>query len=251
MLGLFGLIKKNLDMQNKLPAKYYDEIPSSPVTSGCILYVDAINNTGSGHSNSATTWTPIIGSTAGTKVGSPIWHDDCVELDVNGFYFQKLTSNPSAVTYECVVKLVDAEATYIVSNIQSGGGGLYLRGDANPVLGFCADSSSGALFYKENMPASACVGKMLYLCGRADGTSIKFYDSLSNMTLTAPAVGLTGYTNAPFVVGYNPGNSGAPDSSADLYPGKKYLYSARVYNRALTDEEMKQNMLYDKARFNF
>ena len=39
MLSMFGLLKKNLELQDKLPAKWLDNVPESPVTSGCVCFI--------------------------------------------------------------------------------------------------------------------------------------------------------------------------------------------------------------------
>ena len=101
MQGLYGIIMNELKKQRKLPDKY--AYPDGPkiATSGCVLYADAINNNGGSHSNSATRWTPIIGSTKGIKVGSPTWTVNGLNTSNGGFYFQK-TTGMKAITAEAV-----------------------------------------------------------------------------------------------------------------------------------------------------
>ena len=250
MIGLYGIIKKDLDRQGKLPVKYYDEIPSSPVTSGCILYADALNNNGGSHSNNPSKWIPIIGSTRGTKVGSPIWHDDCLECTNEGYYFQKLTS-VSEFTYEAVFQLLTDNTYRLLSDTQDNGASLY---SITQPLSFGAWNKSINDYYvvaNLSKPRSYYVGKKCYVCGRVGSEGIKLYNSITNSTVhNAEVTSCDSRGSVPFAIGYEPTTNGNIQTTT-VYKANLYVYSVRVYNRSITDEEMKQNMLYDRARYNF
>lgn len=247
MFGLFGLLKKNLHDQGKLPVKYYDSIPDSPVTSGCVLYIDAINNNGGSHSNNPSRWVSIIGSN-GTKVGSPKWSSDALTtttLGSDGYRFAKLP-NYTEITVEAVVQLQNIGTARFITNIEGGGITLYSGATVPNRYGFqygASQSNAGKFI-------SASTLDRVYLCGRFSNGIAKAYCSKDNTLLSFEDNEPINTSVAPVAVGFNPSNSGSVQN--DGYSTAKFsIYSARIYTRAISDEEMYQNLLYERNRYNF
>ena len=249
MLGLYGLIRKELYTQDKLPLKYCD-VPDSPVLDKCFLYVDAINNTGNGHSNSATTWKNLMGGTNGTKVGSPKWEDDALVLSsaFQGFYFMK--STPASLTLEAVFDSTDAsQAGKIINNIESGGCAIY----ASPVqVGACVYNGSA---YINNSPLDIKPKKhyAAYTIDSSKSKAVLYSDSfLTKSELSSRFVHPSSSKLPPWTIGYNayyqsPWYYNGTDK--EQFIGK--IHSIRVHSRALSEDEIRKNMLYERNRYNF
>lgn len=256
MQGLFGLIKQELHKQDKLPMKYYD-VPSEPVKSGCTFYVDGINNNGGSHSNTTTSWIPIIGSVKGTKVGSVGWGDKCMIQTVpakGGYYFGRV-GKYAAATVEVVFK-TDGWAR-VFSNQESSGFSLYVSvlssGPLNPVFNTYNTNISGYTAIRSETIFSRSEDRIVYMCGRFSSDSIQIFDSKSkrNYTQSVKIAPLAG--TVPFAIGYNPTTGGSPEYPTHdaNFNGTLSVYAVRIYNRLLTDAEVEANMIYDKNRYGF
>lgn len=251
MLGLFNLIKHDLDRKNQLPLKYYD-IPKLPIVDRCTIYVDAINNTGNGHSNSATTWKNLKGSANGTRHGTAVWEDDALILSgSNGFYFSR--NSASKLTIECVCSassLNPEVGVHVVSCMNTGGSALGFNGRTSLFYAsaYDLDSKTNALTY---IPESH--SKKVYLALIIDGSNMVNYYANTNKNLTASIrYGYNSSTSqqAPWAIGYNPSRTGIPDSGQPQYFQGK-IHSVRIHSRALSPEELRKNCLYERKRYDF
>ena len=264
MLHISSFIKNDLDRQGKLPAKWHPELPDSPITDKCFIYVDAINNTGSGHSNSATSWKNLMGGTNGTKVGTVSWQDDALVLTrssstANGFRF--MVNNASAITMEAVFELA-AYPLYeagnglwegsILSCAQSGGANISCAGaHHNSLIACCVSSTASGSVNHFITGSNACpLNKKIYVAFTADQSEATAMSSLNSVYFKSPCKLKYTY-NTPWSVGFNP-NPNSPYYSTKGWGqlvGK--VYSVRVHSRVLTPDEIRKNMLYERNRYNF
>ena len=252
MIGLFGLIKHELIKQDKLPLKYY-EIPENPNTSNCVLYIDAINNNGGSHSNDINTWIPIIGSKNGTKAGSSVWKDDCLETSNSGYHFGKLPqSQLSEFTVEIVImKFAESNSTRtLFSCAESGGFHLYQSAaDNNLYFRIYSASSKEYEYVSVSSDPYFLLNTKSYIAVRFNQGKV-LWNSVNSQHLDTVKSSVCSYTTeAPLAVGYEPDETGAvqyPERSSSFR-----IYSMRFHTKALSDEEIKSNILYERNRYNF
>lgn len=256
MQGLFGLIKQELHKQDKLPMKYYD-VPSEPVKSGCIFYVDGINNNGGSHSNTTTKWTPIIGSVKGTKMGSVKWGDKCMiqTSPANGGYYFGTVGNYTNMTIEGVFQ-TDGFAR-IACNQDDAGFSFY---QATPTEGGRTypaitqwDTKTGVYVSAYSCGArNRYDNRIVYFCVRSTSSNVSLYTNLNKTWDHVKRSITTKASAAPLALGYNPESNGAiqlPEITDKI--GTCNIYAVRIYNRLLTDAEVEANMIYDKNRYGF
>ena len=210
---------------------------------GLIMHLDAINNTGEGdeqHSTSTNTWKDLSGNgNDGTiyninNTEDSGWKDNYLSLDGIDDYVSKrgITVDGENGTVEIVAKYIsgsymfrsDASGmrTYICSNYTVKGepymniffnGNLYNNLSSRVLKWYTVDATSSFVNYYNNVKSEE-----------------KNYTSTNDGTYVA--IGSFLATN--------------PDQLA-----KMNVYSVRVYNKPLTDEEVKHNYEIDRRRFNF
>lgn len=219
---------------------------------GLILWYDAIDNLGTGtHSETSTTWKDLsLTGNDGTLVS---FKNDSTsgwitENLINGL---KLSGNGEAVlinkidigeiTMEVVVKHDEhknsAKELYIISNVEAGGYGIawYPENLTNRTYVY----SSG---YK-GVTLNSSIGKKYYIASRAKSGKVilNSNDDVSETSLPGD-IGMT-KNDTYLVLGGNPSGT----NINGVYEGT--IYSVRVYNRVLTDEEIQKNYQIDKTRF--
>ena len=228
------------------------------IQDGLVLYLDGINNTGNGHSNTTTTWKDLSGNgndaTLYNMTNSTIsgWQEDGLRFDgVDDFATVDITSTPD-VTIEVIVKMNKQVSTdfYGIAGWQ------HWNADI-PRIGIFRNGEN-LQFYSTNAEESA---------GTSKKYNISDYDSIYYATLVSSASNKK-FVN--FINGIKVGNFsnvnvatletqhlfgiGDYANGSHQYEGVRSLngtiYSVRVYNRALTDAEIKHNQRIDKKRYN-
>lgn len=210
---------------------------------GLIMHLDAINNTGEGdgqHSATTNVWKDLSGNgNDGTiyninNTAESGWKDNYLSLDGVDDYVAKtgITVDGANGTIEIVAKYISGYymirsnasgmRTYIYSNRT-------IKGEPHTDIFFNSDTY---------VNLSSRVLKWYTV----DGTSyfVNYYNNVKseekNYTTTS---------NGTYI---------AIGSFQDAFPdqlAKMDVYSVRVYNRPLTDKEVKHNYGVDKRRFNF
>ena len=270
MLGLYGLVKRDLELKGILPDKFKEPSKIPPVIQdSCFLYVDAINNTGNGHNNNATSWknlmeTPDIPEMQlGTKYGSPTWKDNaCVLPGSSGWYFGKNRIEGELTMEFCgkfsATNYYNTAATlvscYDYSITKPYGACLRADWDSNSNLGFFS-----SVYYTPDMVnvttgmkpkvdqkfyfvASCKRGKYFIRLYRSD---VEGYVEKSGATCEPNFL-----AGAPWSIGYHPTSSDSPLASERFF-FQGDVYSARVHTRALTGDEIHQNALHEMSRYEF
>ena len=221
----------------------------------CVFYLDAINNTGKGHSNSISTWKNLAGSTDARVFRNITWADDHVRIQKGGYILQALTS--SSFTVELVFSLNELSITdpdtvsgYLLSNVQSGGFGLqYNNADTNSFEG---NVYLGSTYLYAKVPVTPAINRKYFMAANYDAVNKKFSVSINNKYTNSRSATATYKTSsAPVVLGYNPTSTGGLPTNLQQMIDDYNVYSVRMYTRSLSQEELDQNLLYDKARYNF
>ena len=141
---------------------------------GVISSFDATNNTGSGHSNSATTWKDLTGSHNGTLNG-PTWGTDYLQFDgVDDWVNFGQIDSQNQVTVEATIsfdQIKNGEAD-IVGNWEFGGYGIYA---SNGVPVFSLYSKEMDRYVEVSAPNAMTAGQKTKLKGVYDGTNMYLY----------------------------------------------------------------------------
>lgn len=213
------------------------------VQDGLIAMYDGNNNTGLGHDDTSKVWVDLSGNGHdGTIIGDINWNDD--SLSFNG------TTNAVALTrmdlkdITMEIVLVDEGSTNnvtYVANYETGGYGLsrYLK---NGLTMEAYINSKVSFIYSKN---AFVTNKKYSLSGSYSGNKLKLYELgvLQNQSDLSGSLGMP-EKNTVMMIGANP-----YDKNPTEYYLKGKVYSVRIYNRALSDEEVKQNYTVDKVRF--
>lgn len=226
------------------------------VTDGLVLHFDGINNTGIGHSDSLAVWKNLAPGASITSsfdtmgiyvkgnfdlstpgsTGNSGWYPDSLQFDgVDDYLMFKTLYKYSRPTLEMVVSYYDTAKGDVFNNYQSGG------------IGFNKGTNRFQVYISSDwryVNGSSVVPNKIYaLSGKYDGSYLYLYENGVKYQ-TSRTGNITYNSTAPLAMACNP--SAAGDCGSFI---KVRVYSIRLYNRALTEEEVLQNYNVDKVRF--
>ena len=232
----------------------YEDLDEDYVTGGLLAYWDGINNTGSGHDSSVTTWADLIGGYDLTKIGSGTsWNNDSLQFSgTNGSGYSRSTywTYPQYATIELVLK-PEASSTMCVTGIEK---------SANTVDGFADtyDTRRVALFSDNSIGFYGRSGKSYTnpVTGGITGIRklVAVYNEFNVVKAFANNIQLSVGNNTHSFTYIENGEILIGDQSlittgSRHYPYNGKIYAIRVYNRMLTDAEITKNFNYDNERF--
>lgn len=250
------MIKKAYESDNNNAEKIYNSLtgggssggqeqPEEPeieyVTDGLELHYDAINNTGTGHSNTTTTWVDLSGNGNNATVTGGTWSDNYLSFtSSNSSNGVKTNSafpiNFSAKTFNIVFNLSqvkDVEAL-LGSRISTNNGLMLFNYNSTNAL--TLDTVRGGT--RTNIGDRLVANTNYNLTVTFDNGTLKLYN---NGTL----LNTTTYTNGTLNNQLTVFTAGARNNSLGM------VYSVKCYNRALTAEEVMQNYNMDKETYGF
>lgn len=216
-------------------------------TEGLQIYYDGINNSGNGHNNSLTTWKDLSGNENNGIITNGTWNTN--ELLFNGSSTwvncnnkQFFTEN---ITIEAVFKFNQTYTTtaYIAGNLDSGGYGLGNYGNYSKITGIIYRNNS----WKRVDGSLIDTNNYYHYVLTYDGRNYKIYTNgklINTLHIQLPVI--PPQNNVIFILGANPNANNTRDSYIN-----GNMKSFRLYNRALTDQEVELNYTYEKARYNF
>lgn len=204
---------------------------SDYVQSGLILWLDGIQNTASGHNASATQWEDLSGKGHNYPYhASNVINDTYLAVNSRG---AKLTTNWSMAERNAM----SAGGTIEIVLSQSSSKVAVIIPITN-VVGTTATAAGGVLYFSSNANAkkslSAPIGEKHYYNSALWRDGVQ--QANTNVSDTWSSAGSIGW-----LFSY---------AAANSYGFNGNVYAIRVYNRTLTDAEMMNNWLLDKARFN-
>lgn len=207
------------------------------VQNGLIRYYNGSNNLEYSHSSSTTVWKDLSGNYDG-EVKSSTWSTDSITLNgTNSHVRIGQINNLTAVTVEVYLKAnsyTDDSTNQIISNYS--GDGLVLQ--LNKGIPEFSIGSGKKVSSDETMGSDL----NHTITGTYDGSTVKLYvDGVLKKTLSSTAGISNPSDSTPMVIGCNPNETGC-----DAYYTNANIYAVRVYNRALTESEIKQNMNADR-----
>lgn len=219
------------------------------VLDGLELYYDGIDNTGTGnHSKTTNTWKDLSGNNRdGTlnNFGNSIitgWGKDYLSFDgINDWVNCGELNNENFTLDICyMLKSNQEEYIYLIGNQEAGGAGISIHNN-NYNMETYVDGSykklQNTVSIRKNKKTSTT---MTYngnsICGYKDGENIG--ESACTGTFGIPT------NNTIMGIGGNPSGATVNGDYADVM-----VYSTRIYNRGLTEEEVQINNNADKRRY--
>lgn len=212
------------------------------VTNGLIHRWDGIDNTGSGHNASAVTWADLVGSTNLTlsTTTNISWGDNSLNLNgvIRDVIYANTIDNPSACTLEVCFESTGNSATTVVM--------------VNPASGTGSRNAREVVLFADNTVSGIGASSKSYTNTEASIANIRTI-SVDYTDLTINHL----YINGTATTQGNTTHSFQYSGSKEMYVGgvdtnyKFYgkVFSIRIYNRALTAQEIADNYAYDVERF--
>lgn len=230
----------------------YTGTPVPYVTDGLVLFLDASNP--DSYPGSGSTWFDISGNERHYSIGSSISWNSAGYFAVSGGTFTGPASNSFGFTSD------NEHYIEVVSKINgSPTSNNFFNWQATPNTGTNTRAIQTHFYYANGYSyydvSGCCVStqRIQYVNDSSLATSINHFawrtrkDTTPNREMIKNRVSqVNSGTNNTATVTWNITNAA---TIGNLWNGN--LYSFRVYNRALTDEEAQQNYLWDKERFGF
>lgn len=234
------LVNQNMDIINV----EYNTDKVNYVQDGLLLHYDATNNTENGHDSNAQEWKNLANdSNNGILNGNPTWSDDSLYFDGIDDYIDcgKIgLENNHSFTYECTMSYSESQKGKTLMGLH--------KSDIGSSLGI-DDSSDNYLkfhlnFYgyqRINSTKALNDGKIHNIIATYKNNKLILYiDGILNKSANV-SQGLT-YPNLNFNIGRWVGGQ------SQYYKGN--IYSAKVYNKYLTKDEILEDYQYEKNRYN-
>jgi hypothetical protein len=250
------------------------------VQEGLVAHYDGINNTGEGdkyHSTSTVAWKNLIknedesdalpdGEMCLTRNCDTKGQNSNLNWTANSAYFASSNNdawfrinkfyNPASFTLEVAYSSNTAatatEEQTLIGNWESGGFGFGLGKDWGAKKAGFAIYVDGAYRFTNGMSYDLNEIQSLsaqYLDYGGSGCAVAIYVNGAGNIKSFQSIDCTRRTNPVntymWAIGANPGGSKVNENF--LQDG--YIYSARIYNRSLTEEEIKENSNLDKIRY--
>ena len=227
------------------------EVEKTYIKNGLILHLDGINNSGEGHSAITSIWKDLSGNGNDGKVIGASWINNGLSFDGIDDYVPIAELNYNQFTLEAVFEPKDIPNNevyqYIITNLEIGGYGIGVSNN-NPKglfgISYNANLKEYEMLFSQNDINLNVKNTLTYT---NDGKQHKLYlnGNLINSNIDENRVLGFPTNNTVMALGTNPNGS----DNIGLESFKGYIYSARMYDRVLTENEIKNNYNIDKSRF--
>ena len=221
------------------------------VQKGLIVHLDAINNTGGGHSNETQTWIDLSGhENDATLYNNPAWTNNSLITDGQTNYGKlENTANmeyTNGLTWEARLKVLSLLGLKengninIFGNWNSGGGGIYFN-NPNKIL---ANVRLNGSYIATTNTTNNIIGQYYTITTTYDNNNLKLYIDGQYIS-SVPNNNTYDISILPLTIG------GKPDTNPALlsnYANVEFQ-NILIYNRALTENEVLRNYQADIARY--
>ena len=219
------------------------------VKNGLILHLDGINNTGNGHSNTSTIWKDLSGNNNNGTVTGATWGNTGLSFDGIDDWVPIKELNYNQFTLEAVFEPKDVlnyEYQYIICNLEVGGYGIALDAGNKNLFGISYNTNivDYELLLSQNDINLNVKNTLTYT---NDGKEHKLYLNGNLINSKVDENRVLGFPNDNTIMALGTNPKGATNVGLESFNGT--IYSARMYNRVLTEQEVKNNYEIDKSRF--
>jgi len=214
------------------------------VTDGLIRHYEGVNNTGNGHSSSTTTWRDLSGHYEGTLHNTTL-RDESISFNGSSSYaaIGKIDASEGlSLDITLNLQATPGEEDCIIGNYHTGGWGLYVSSDRKPR--FCM--YNGSSYTTATSSTALELGTAYTITATFNGSALGLYidgTSVGSASISSSSVQAAPVNNTITAIGGNPNGSAATANFANMF-----VYSVRIYNRAITTTEMAQNRTAEGVR---
>ena len=200
------------------------------------LQLDGLTNT------SLNTWKDLSGNNINGTINGSIYQDNGYYFDGSNDYISVGEINSDNVTIEATItpQISDNNEREIISNYETGGYGILLQDGYIRTTIYI-----NGTYYGINSLDKYEIGKTYVVQSTYDGKEIKLYIN-GELQRTLQIEGTIGVpkSNTIVMLGSNPNGTKV---EGNYYKG--IIYTARIYNRALTESELNKNYNSDSKRY--
>ena len=235
-------VKQSYEADNAKAGDIYNSLvkDKSPqyVSNGLVLHYDAINNTGSGHNSSTTTWKDLSGNGNDSTITGGTWTNNSLDFTTSNTSKGVRTKSNFPIDFNNTFNIV-----FKLSNVNS----------VEVLFGSRSSSSNGFMLFNYNS------SNALSLDTKGSSTRINLGNRLSANTNYDVTVTFSGTTAKLYVNGQLSGTKTFTDASLNMplsiftagaqSNARGSIYSVKVYNRALSAAEVQQNYNIDKEKY--
>ena len=215
------------------------------VKSGLILHLDGLDNTKNGHNNSTNVWEDLSGNNNNGTIKGASWLNDGLYFDGVDDWVPIKELNYPEVSLEVVFKdnsIPDNSHHYMFCNMEQGGYGLGNNGSNGLVGQVCVNNEYQYLSI-DNFDST--IKNTLTIT--SNGKESKLYLNGNLVKSIIVENGIISYPNNSTIMALGTNPEGSTNIQLESYKGN--IFSARMYNRVLTEQEVKNNYEIDKSRF--
>lgn len=214
-------------------------------TNGLVVYFDGLNNTGTGHDSSSSIWKDLSGNNNDGNVINGVWGSDALLFNGSSSFVTIGQLNPNTVTLEAFVRFYRTNSFLwgpsIASNLEGGGYGITLH---NGKIA-CTVNISGE--YKINEISQPITDIYFLIAMTFDGMTLNLYVNGELVN----SISASGNIQSPtldtiLALGTNP-TGASSGASETFFDGK--IRTFRMYNRALSATEIKNNYQHDALTY--
>ena len=224
-----------------------DETAKGYITENLILHYDGINNTGDGHSSSATTWKDLSGNNRDGTLNGCTWGNDCITLNgkTDGIFLdnQLIDLLKDDHTIEFCIYYADGKRSIFIGNYDTEAHNAeYWRETGHQ---FRTWWDNGAIYSPwTQVFLNTAEMQTVTIKLEKESNKIDVYKNGQLMeTRTNARYGSYNYDWTKVWIGRDNFNSSTRGLNGRIY-------SVRVYDRTLNDNEIQSNYLSDKVNFN-
>lgn len=234
-----------LETSNGHRINAYTDVNNGYISDGLVLWYDGYANTGKTRTATTTTWKNLASSSyTGTLTGGT-WYDNYLYLDGTDDWVKIAEMNYANPTVEVVYKKTGYTGNgeeALVGNFEHGGYGITYLKSQGQIAGEFYVSGAYNLLYKD-----ITLNKIDALVTSFDGSVMKLFSNGSLYSQQSLFGTIGSPTNSTVMaIGGNP--TGTSVVSPSHFLGN--IYSVRIYNKALTSDEILHNYIQDKQKFN-
>ena len=211
------------------------------VKNGLLMQLDGANNTGEGNYKDTDIWTDLSGNKKNGTIKGATWQENSLNFDGQNDWVNCDKSNTDYKTIEVTFafnKLDTTENQYIIGNWQSGGGGILFNSKTKRIAGqyYIDGTYHNVISQMDIEPNNKYTVSLTY-----DGNKVKLYIN-GILNSEKEISGVIKQTSEVMAIGRQPSNS------LRWFNGR--VYSARIYDRGLTEDEVKTNYISDQILVN-
>lgn len=237
--NLSVMISKNEDGTEKYELLDIDATETGYVSDGLLVHYDGYNKP------IDNVWNDLSGNGNNGIMYGATWSNNEVSFDGVDDYISIGEINTENITYDVVFKGNPSTShSSILTNVETGGCRIGILANQYKIFGQCYIGEKYRTLNTEikesddTYVATLTYGQS-YLKFYVNGQLIGTYNDNDSKGITFPLL------NTYMMIGSNP--SGNKSTNYEMFNGK--VYSVRIYDRALTDEEIENNYNIDKYRF--